>query len=157
VSQLPKPKFLEFISPAGAGIILICFFLPWLKVSCGGKNVILSGSNIGGIFWLIFGLAVVALVISIIFRQEIKIRLVKSTLLACSFVSAAIILYKYIAVAVDPDIPFYVPSSMVHFELKPGAIGIMLGLLMIFSGAPLIGEAKSESSKSDKTLSANPK
>ncbi|OGC92036.1 MAG: hypothetical protein A2W25_08850 [candidate division Zixibacteria bacterium RBG_16_53_22] len=125
-------------SPAGAGIILICFFLPWLKVSCGTKDVTLSGSGIGGVFWVIFGLALVALAAFIVLRGRLGAIWLKSIFISCSLVSAAIILYKYIAVINDPDIPFYVPSKMISFEFRPGAVGLIIGLLLAAFGAPLI-------------------
>ena len=149
MGRLPKPKFLDFFSPAGAGIILICFFLPWLKVSCGTKDVTLSGSGIGGIFWIIFGLALVALAAFVMLRGRLRPMWLRSILVSCSLVSAAIILYKYIVVINDPDIPFYVPSKMISFEFRPGAVGLIIGLLMVAFGAPLIesGTRKNPTSK----------
>jgi hypothetical protein len=42
-----------FLTPAGAIIALICFFLPWVKVSYAGKVKNVSGAEVGGIFWLV--------------------------------------------------------------------------------------------------------
>jgi multidrug transporter EmrE-like cation transporter len=130
------------ISPAGAGLVAICFFLPWLKVSCGSKDVTLSGSGIGGAFWFILGLVVVALIAYFMFREKIRTMHLRSILLTCALGSAGIIVYKYFAVVNDPDIPFYVPSSMIKFELRPGSIGVFLGLLMLSAGALLVGDKK---------------
>jgi hypothetical protein len=142
VSRPPRPRYRELISPAGAGLVAICFFLPWLRVSCGSKDVTLSGSGIGGAFWMILGAAIVALVTSIICRKKVGAALHRAVLLFCALFSAGILAYKYVAVAADPDIPFYIPSSMVKFEFRPGAIGVLLGLSMVSIGAFLAGGRK---------------
>jgi hypothetical protein len=141
VNRRPKPRFPELLSPAGAGIILICFFLPWLKVSCGSKDIIVSGWSIGGILWLIFACAFAMLAGYVILRNLVKVFLLKGILIFCTALSFAVIFYKYVTAVNDPDIPFYVPSSMINFKFRPGAFGMAFGLLMSAAGAFLIGRS----------------
>jgi len=123
---------------------LISFFLPWLKVSCGSKDMEVSGWSMGGVFWIIFISALLALLAYIVFRPRIRTLSFRSIMLASALASACTIIYKYLAVARDPDIPFYVPSSMVKFELKTGALGTILGLLMVLAGAFIYSKKKIE-------------
>ena len=133
--QLPKLKLHEFVSPAGAGIMLICFFLPWLRVSCGGKSVTLSGPGLGGVFWAILGISIMMLAAYIILGKRKKLHLSRWGFIAGSIVSIIIIAYESIKVAVDPEIPFYIPSGMIGFKLKPGSWGMLLGLALTLVGA----------------------
>jgi 4-amino-4-deoxy-L-arabinose transferase-like glycosyltransferase len=139
VNPLSKLKFLEFISPTGAGIILICFFLPWMKVSCGSKDMILSGAGIGGIFWLVFASALTMLFLFIFLVKRVRRLFLRVVFLLGSIVSAAVLFYKYATVASDPEIPFYLPQGMVKFELKTGALGTILGLAMTTFGTLILG------------------
>ena len=49
-----------FISPAGALLVLICFFLPWIKVTCVGADIDYSAADgeLGGILWVGFVAAI---------------------------------------------------------------------------------------------------
>jgi hypothetical protein len=145
----PKSKFLEYLSPAGAAIVLICFFLPWLRVSCGAKRIILRGSSMGGIFWLVFVSAAIILVSYLYFKKRGKTEHARFFFLIGSVVALGIIIYKYIAVALNPDIPFYIPERMIGFELKLGALGTIIGLLMVLAGGILPGAKEGKSLKTD--------
>ena len=51
-----------YLSPAGAALALVGFFLPWARISCGpilDKTV--SGASLGGLFWLAFALPAIML------------------------------------------------------------------------------------------------
>jgi hypothetical protein len=145
----PKSKYLEYLSPAGAAIVLICFFLPWLHVSCGAKKMILRGSSMGGIFWLVFASAVLILAAYLYFKKRGKAEHARFFFLIGSITALVILIYKYITVALNPDIPFYIPERMIGFELKPGALGTILGLLMAFGGGIILGAKPGHSRKND--------
>ena len=130
-----KLRLHELFSPAGAGIILICFFLPWVRVSCGGKNVTLSGAKIGGIFWIIIALAAIMLAAYIYFKFKKSTHKSRYIFLAGAILSIGIITYQTINAMFFPDIPFYIPSAMINFRIKPGAWGTLAGLAMILASA----------------------
>jgi hypothetical protein len=139
-------------SPAGAGIILICFFLPWVRVSCGGKNVTLSGAKIGGIFWAIIALAVIMLTAYLYFKFQKSAHKSRFILLGGAVLSIGIIAYQTINVMLFPDIPFYIPSALINFRIKPGAWGTLAGLILILVSAPYI-----RPSHKDKSISMEEK
>ncbi len=142
-----KPIVNEFVSPAGAGIVLICFFLPWLRVSCGAKKMLLRGSDMGGELYIVLGAAIFMILAYLVFRLLGTAHKSRYFFLAGSLVAAGTIVYKYITVAMNPDIPFYVPGSMVGFELRAGAYGTIVGLLISGLGALLYGRRDKESDK----------
>ena len=57
-----------FISPAGALLVLICFFLPWVKVTCVGSEFSYSAADgeLGGILWLGFVAAIGIISLSVL-------------------------------------------------------------------------------------------
>jgi cytochrome b subunit of formate dehydrogenase len=64
-------KLLRQINTSAAAIVLICFFLPWVQVSCGGAKDSLSGFDLSregpDLLWLI-PMLVGALVVSSLIR-----------------------------------------------------------------------------------------
>lgn len=146
----PKPRLRAFLSPAGAGLVLICFFLPWMRVSCGGKEMIISGQNIGGIFWIVLEAAAFSLFSFLYFQKRRKIKNARPFLLAGALSALGIILYKYISIRRDPKIPFYIPASAINVDIKIGAIGTILGLLMVGAGSMLLKSTEPQSENADR-------
>jgi len=106
-----------------------------VRVSCSGKSVTLSGPLLGGVFWTILGTAILMLAAYIYFKSRGEAQKSRFIFLAGSLISLIIIVYKSVEVAVDPEIPFYIPSSMIGFRIKPGSWGMLIGLIMTIGGA----------------------
>ncbi len=128
-------KLSVFLTPAGAGIAIICFFLPWVRVSCGTITVEASGGRIGGILWLVLAAALIILAAFIYryFRQRRDLFKLKLITLLSGGAAIIIMIYKFIsAFAGDgADIRLSDFWSVIRF----GAIGELLGLLMAMGGA----------------------
>jgi hypothetical protein len=146
VALSPKPKHLEIISPAGAGIVLICFFLPWLRVSCGTKKVTLSGSEMGGALYVVLVAAIIMIATFVIYKYLGQAHKSRYVFLGASLLAIGTIVYEYISVALDPKIPFYIPGKMIGFELKIGAFGTILGLFLTALGGILLRQPDSPKS-----------
>ncbi len=84
------------LSPAGAGIAMICFFLPWVEFSCGELRQNMSGAEIGGIFWVVFAAAVLILLAYFYFRNSDELAKARPVVLLCSLTALAILSYKYL-------------------------------------------------------------
>lgn len=139
MALFPRQRFHEFLSPAGAGIVIICFFLPWLRVSCGAKKITLAGSDLGGVFYVVLGAAVLMLTAFVALTIIGRSGLSRLICLSGSVIALGIIVYKSIQVALDPEIPFYIPERMIGFELKTGAIGTIAGLILALAGTFIWG------------------
>jgi len=59
-----------YITPTGAIIAIIFFFIPWVKMSCMGETRYASGADLSGVFWIIFGAAVLILLAFIYFKNQ---------------------------------------------------------------------------------------
>jgi hypothetical protein len=67
---------LRRINISAAIIVLVCFFLPWEQVSCGGARDTLSGMDLARhdqtLLWLIPLLMLAVIVIGVLFRRNEK-------------------------------------------------------------------------------------
>jgi hypothetical protein len=123
-----------------------------VRVSCGGKEMIISGHNVGGVFWIVLGAAAFSLFSFLYFHQRRKIKNARPFLLTGALISFGIIFYKYISVMRDPKIPFYIPASAINVDIKIGAIGTILGLVMAGAGSMLLKSAEPYSENADRAL-----
>jgi hypothetical protein len=146
VTQSRKPKPREIISPAGAGIVIICFFLPWMRVSCGTKKMLLRGSDMGGALYVVLIAAVAMIVAFGIYKFLGQPHKARYIFLGASLLAIGTIVYEYVSVALDPKIPFYIPGKMIGFELKIGAFGTILGLILAGLGWLLLRHPESPKS-----------
>ena len=85
-------KILRQINTSAAIIVLVCFFLPWVQVSCAGAKDTMSGLDLArdgqGLLWFI-PVLMGALILSVIVRvrrEQNKVFALASTL--CGLVSA---------------------------------------------------------------------
>src|SRR5258708_21999165 len=71
-------EMLRRINLSAAPIVLVCFFLPWVQVSCAGARETLTGLNLArdnhGLLWLIPLLMVAVLVLGLLHARKEKPR-----------------------------------------------------------------------------------
>lgn len=134
-----------FISPTGAAIAVICFFLPWVQVSCtsfGGREIrSVSGADIGGILWLVF-IAALAIVLAVFFyRSQNQIEKARPVVLICSIIAFAVMLIEYVRFSGQTggqETPFgrIRPEDLgFTFSLQIGGIGTVIGFLLAMMGS----------------------
>jgi hypothetical protein len=142
-----------FLSPAGAGIAVICFFLPWIKASCGPITVEANGVRIGGIFWLVLAAAVLTLVLFAVFWKLRLMGIFKLASISCAAIALGTIIYKFVdAFAGNAS---KIDFSEIGSMLRIGAFGTLTGLAMIILGAVLHSPAitgDTEKQEKDKPL-----
>ncbi|MDZ7265518.1 MAG: hypothetical protein ONB16_13130, partial [candidate division KSB1 bacterium] len=71
-----RSSLMAWLSPTGAVIILVCFFLPWLEVSCSGKKIIGSGLTFAqkaAPLWLIPAFAILVLLLFLWYWKGLSI------------------------------------------------------------------------------------
>lgn len=123
--------------PTGAGIAIICFFLPWIKFSCGpGITKTASGQELGGIFWLVFTAAILILGSFIFFKYSGEIKNAKPFALWGSLVAIGIIIFKYIEFrnGATSDIGFIKPEDL-GLTIAYGGYGTLVGFLLSLYGS----------------------
>jgi glucan phosphoethanolaminetransferase (alkaline phosphatase superfamily) len=128
-----------FLTPAGAFIALICFFLPWVKISCGRTTKSFSGPDIGGIFWLVLIAALVMVAAFFYFRIKNQPEKSKYVAIIGSIVALAAIYIKYISVVYGQNsLLVKAGTKVVRFKVQIGAIGTLFGLVLVIIGATFI-------------------
>ena len=131
-------SFLSWLSAGGSIIVLICFFLPWVEYSCGNAHYVQSGSEIGGIFWVIFSLSLLSLILFFILKSIEKIKIAVPVFIVSSVISLIILISKianfYSGYDAGNGLGKIKPSD-IGFSLREGIYGTFIGLVMTFIGA----------------------
>lgn len=125
-----NPKL--FITPSAAGIAIICFFLPWAKVSCMGNEKLLSGADLGGYLWIVFAAAVVALLSWIICYNIKSVNKAKPFIVISTLIGLITIAIKYFQFTqgIDSGMGSKIKPEDVGFSLHIGGYGTLLGLMV---------------------------
>ena len=142
------------ISPAGAVLAALCFFLPWGRFSCAGISRTMTGAQIGGVFWIAFAAALaIPLVIgaSFLFRRLAWARLAVAGL---ALLGLAILLVEQLRFSHGQGTGFgHVRASDVGVQLRLGGAGTLLGLLIALAGSMAPGWRRRPEERPRKTPS----
>lgn len=113
----------SLISPSGAAFAAICFFLPWTQVSCGERTVLNTGADLGGAYWFIPFLAVVAFAAYFICKY-------RKTLYAARpfIIGAAIIALTFFGHV------YYSLHGSKETQIKYGYFGSLVGFVLAMAG-----------------------
>jgi hypothetical protein len=84
-----------WLTPTGAGIALICFFLPWIEFSCGTMTGSISGAEMGGVMWVVFVAALLSLLAFYYFRNYDELDRAKPVVVLSGLTAIAIMVYKF--------------------------------------------------------------
>lgn len=137
-----------FLTPAGAMVALICFFLPWVKISCGRTVKTFSGPEIGGIFWLVLVAALVILVVFFYFRNKTRIEKTKPVAILASLFAFAVMFIKYFSLVWGQmNVLVRAGTKPMHFNIHVGAIGTVIGFVLVIIGSLFIKTGKRQEQK----------
>ncbi len=135
-TEASRTNLAIWLSPAGAIIILVCFFLPWLEVSCSGKKIIGSGfafAQKAAPLWLIPAIAMLVLLLFFWQRSGLPLSLFKSLLIILAGLGIGLLVVTYISVEQKLD-GFFLKRITSH-QIKTGLIGTAVGFVMVFLSA----------------------
>jgi hypothetical protein len=125
-----------FLTPAGAIIALICFFLPWVKVSCAGRVKNVSGAEVGGIFWLVFVAALAIIVAFFYFRSKRQLEKSMPVAILGSLFALAVMFIRYISLSCGQKSVFAkAGSKVINCTIQVGGIGAIIGFILAIIGA----------------------
>lgn len=130
-----------FLSPAGAVLALICFFMPWVKFSCGGVERSSSGADIGGALWLVPLAAGVVLVAFFVFRGQKRAHRAKPFVIGSALVALATMLVRYqnFMSEMKTQLGISRPED-IGLKIEFGAIGTVIGFALALIGAFTLSE-----------------
>jgi hypothetical protein len=125
-----------WLSPAGAFIILVCFFLPWLEVSCSGKKIIGSGlyfAQKAAPLWLIPAFAVLVLLLFIWYRRGLSLAWFKVLLITLAALGIVMLVFTYISI--EQKLSAFVVKRITSHQIKGGLIGTWIGFVLVILSA----------------------
>lgn len=123
-----------FLTPSGAGIAAICFFLPWVKLSCAEKTF--SGADIGGIFWIVFIAALTILGFFFFFKANKRIDMIKPAVVISAVVALGILIWKFFELQSGVKTDFgRVTAKDIGMEIQFGAVGTVIGFIISYIGS----------------------
>lgn len=139
-----------FLSPSGAIISIICFFLPWVRFSCMGEVKNSSGADMGGYFWLVFVAALAILLIFFIFYNRQELVKAKPLIILSSLIALGVILFQYIKFAAGENTEFgRVKPEDIGLSIQFGGIGTLIGFILSLIGSFFLKSGKKEKQNPD--------
>jgi hypothetical protein len=128
-----------YLTPAGAAMAIVCFFLPWARVSCApGVRKSFSGAQLGGIFWLVLGAALVALAAFVFFHARRRLEWARPIIILASLAALAVIVIKSIEYAQGRPTPVGSVRPDPGLRTKFGGAGTLIGHALAIAGAGFI-------------------
>jgi len=129
-----------FAGPAGAAMLIVCFFLPWMRCSCGpGLGRTVSGVGLGGVAWLALVAPLVVLVAFVILG---RLRLLQH---AWPLPAAAAVLAMVSIGSAMGRVSRGVNAGIAHIRpvgldvrVRPGGIGMVAGLTLLLLGTAML-------------------
>lgn len=122
------------LTPAGAAIAMISFFLPWIRISCLGKSSY-GGYQFGGIFWIIFAMAALILIAYFALKLLKRLNLLRFIVIGCVIIATIVVVYGCLTVAGGKRILLIrLGPDDVNLRLHVGSYGTILGFIMALGG-----------------------
>lgn len=93
-----KSTLSHFLTPAGAFIAILAFFLPWVRMSCAGQMYKATGFQMAksdNLYWVVFAGAVLILLAYFYLRSRWDLGKVKKIVVGSALAGLGILLYKY--------------------------------------------------------------
>lgn len=93
-----KSSLSYFLTPSGAILALIAFFLPWVKLTCSGQVHNINGFQMAkqdGVYWVVFAAAILILVAFFFLKSKWSLGKIKKLSMVSCLAGMGILLYKY--------------------------------------------------------------
>ena len=125
-----------FLTPSGAIISIICFFLPWVRFSCMGEVKNASGADLGDSFWIVFVAALAILLIYFIFYSKKELPKAKPFIIISSLIALGVMLFQYIKFSAGENTEFgRISPQDIGLSIQFGAIGTIIGFILSSIGS----------------------
>jgi hypothetical protein len=128
-------KYKEWLTPSGAAVMGVCFFLPWANFSCTGLHARVSGADLGGVLWVIPLLAATIFAVFFVLRKRGFDHIIRWMVLGTAAIILLVLVGKIIAILTAPKPAFgLIKPEHVGFRLGLGAFGTLAGLAGMAGG-----------------------
>jgi uncharacterized membrane protein len=149
--ETSKPNGLQWISPSLAGFALICFFMPWVEVSCSAFGSTIaeksaSGADLAqfdGSLWFLPMLASAAILLYFIFKSQNKIEKARPLIAACAGLALFFMLFKALnlenSLRAMPNMSFGTDwKTGLDYDVRFGIWGTILGFIGVLAGVAFL-------------------
>jgi hypothetical protein len=127
-----------WFSVAGAIIIAISFFLPWLQVKCSGKTITGSGfifAQDEPLLYLILGCALLIILFFILFRKGLALIWFRIGAIFAAGLGLFMMIMTYISI--EQKLSGFIVKRLTSHQIKPGLLGTIIGFLIVIISALL--------------------
>ncbi|HEX9972028.1 MAG TPA: hypothetical protein VGD14_08160 [bacterium] len=135
-NKFSRRSLLSWLSPAGATLILFCFFLPWLEVHCSGKKIIGSGFDFAqkaAPLWLIPAFAMLVLLLFVWYWKGLSLKWFKIFLVSLAAMGILMLVFTYISI--EQKLSGFIVRRITSHQIKNGLIGTVVGFVLIVISA----------------------
>ena len=146
----------KMLTPAGAGLSTISFFLPWVSFSCSGIERNASGYDLASQsseYWIVLIGAAFILGLYLAFQKSEDKKQVKVGTIAISVISIGVMIYGYVKseiIGFDSGFGTKIKGSDIGLSVQLGAISTVIGFILAAMGTKYLEETK------DKTAGNKP-
>jgi uncharacterized membrane protein len=135
-----NPK--SFISPAGAALAVICFFLPWMKVSQCGISQTVSGSGIAvadNSFWLFPLMGIISITAYFACKNRKQLWRARPFIYGSSGFALFLLFYKYYSIPSAPEFMGQrITAADLGITVGIGIYGTIIGFISAIIGCAFI-------------------
>ena len=125
-----------WVTPFGAGVAVVCFFLPWGRASCGGVSHEFSGTNSGAVLWGVPILCGLVLALFLSFHRRKQMTGAQPLSLITLGAAFLLLLYRAVLASVQMDsLQGRFLQSFLSIEPRPGGLLFLAGLSLALLGA----------------------
>lgn len=143
VKQVASNNSASFISPSGAALVVICFFLPWLEWSACGISKTATGAELSqfdGSFLLYPLAGIISIAAYFICKSQKKIWKARPFIIISSVLGLLLLFYKVSSIPSSPDIfGQRITAADLGFKPQIGAIGTIIGFILAIIGCAFMG------------------
>ncbi len=146
-----RNMILPWFSPAGAIIVVICFFAPWLEVRCSGKKIIGSGFTFAQdemLLWMVPGFALIILALFLILRKDESMRGLKVSVII--FASLGLLMMVMTYLSIEQKLSGFIVKRITSYQIKIGLPGTLLGYFISIAAVLFITPRRTDKSVNEK-------
>jgi hypothetical protein len=132
-----RPSRGVYLTPAGAALAIVCFFLPWARVDCApGVRKSMSGAELGGLLWVVLVAAITILVAFIFLGIHRRLAWAHPIVTLASLAALIALVAKSIALSLGKGTPVgTIRPEDIGVKAQIGGLGTAVGFLLALVGA----------------------
>ena len=145
-----RNMILPWLSPAGAVIAFICFFLPWVEVRAVVKKIMGSGFTFAQdemLLWMVPVFALIIFALFVMLRKKESLLGLKVAVIIFAGLGMFMMIMTYLSI--EQKLSGFFVKQITSYEIKIGLPGTIIGFLISFISAVFIKSTRIGKSETD--------